>query len=144
MSDERFSSVWDAIEDTPEQSEEMRMRSSLMIALQDEMERSGKTQKAIAQRFGITQPRVSDLKRGKIELFGLPSLLTIAKTAGLQVGISITGLTPRSEAPIRTRTSAGVRAPKPPVSKGTTVKQAKKPKTVAKPKVATAKRIDVA
>lgn len=147
MSEERFTSVWDAIEETPEQSEEMRMRSSLLIALQEEMARSGKTQKAIAQRFGITQPRVSDLKRGKIDLFGLPSLLTIAKTAGLQVEMSITGRTPLSEAPVRT--TGAVKAKRVPKAatvktKTYTAKTADGAKAAPRAKVAPATRIDVA
>jgi predicted XRE-type DNA-binding protein len=35
MSNERFDSVWDAIEDTPAQAENMRLRSSLMMALKE-------------------------------------------------------------------------------------------------------------
>ncbi len=33
MSSERFASVWDAIEDTPEAAENMKLRSALMISL---------------------------------------------------------------------------------------------------------------
>lgn len=150
MKAERFTSVWDAIEDTPEQSEEMRMRSSLMIALQEEMVRTGKTQKAIAQHFGITQPRVSDLKRGKIDVFGLPSLLHMAKTAGLQVEMTITGGTSLYEAPIRkTGTAVAKRVPRPATAKAHTVKERvaaaeAKAKAAPKPKVAKAKRANVA
>ena len=34
MSEKRFNSVWDAIEDTPQQAASMRVRSELMMALQ--------------------------------------------------------------------------------------------------------------
>ena len=33
MSNEKFASVWDAIEDTPEEAENMKLRSGLMMAL---------------------------------------------------------------------------------------------------------------
>jgi len=35
MSKQRFSSVWDAIEDTTEEAENMKLRSTLMIALKN-------------------------------------------------------------------------------------------------------------
>jgi predicted XRE-type DNA-binding protein len=67
---ERFASVWDAIESTPALAANMRLRSSLMIALKDHITREGLSQSQAAKVFDVTQPRVSDLMRGKIELFG--------------------------------------------------------------------------
>ena len=86
MSNERFDSVWDAIEDTPAQAENMRLRSSLMMALKERISREGLTQSQAARVFGVTRPRVSDLMRGKIELFGLDSLVNMAAVAGLRAG----------------------------------------------------------
>ena len=45
----------------------------------------------IAELFGVTQPRVSDLKRRKIEVFGLDALVDMAAVAGLRVKTSLTG-----------------------------------------------------
>jgi predicted XRE-type DNA-binding protein len=59
--------VWDAIEDTPEKAENMRFRSSLMIALKEHLVASGLSQRQIAKHFGVTQPRVSDFMHGKID-----------------------------------------------------------------------------
>ena len=89
MPAKRFDSVWDAIEDTPAQSENMKLRSSLMIALQEHITRAGLSQAKAAKLFGVTQPRVSDLMRGKIDLFGLDTLVNMAAAAGLQVRMSI-------------------------------------------------------
>ena len=54
----------------------MRARSELMMALQGWAKTSGNTQAQAAKLFGITQPLISDLVRGKISLFshahGLP------------------------------------------------------------------------
>ncbi|MHA6645984.1 helix-turn-helix domain-containing protein [Mesorhizobium sp. A623] len=85
MSNERFSSVWDAIEDTPAQAENMKLRSALMMALKDHIARSGLSQSQAAKMFGVTQPRISDLTRGKIEVFGLDALVNMAAAAGLHV-----------------------------------------------------------
>jgi predicted XRE-type DNA-binding protein len=89
MSQKRFHSVWDAIEDTPAQAENMRVRSSLMIALRNHITSSGLNQSQAAKLLGVTQPRVSDLMRGKIELFGIDSLVNMAADAGLQVEIQV-------------------------------------------------------
>jgi predicted XRE-type DNA-binding protein len=89
MSNERFDSVWDAIEDTKAQAENMRLRSSLMMSLKEHVSREGLTQSQAAKVFGVTQPRVSDLMRGKIELFGLDSLVNMAAAAGLHVELRV-------------------------------------------------------
>jgi predicted XRE-type DNA-binding protein len=89
MSNERFASVWDAIEDTPAEAENMKLRSALMMALKGHIERAGLSQSQAAERFGVTQPRVSDLVRGKIDLFSLDALVNMASAAGLHVEIRI-------------------------------------------------------
>ncbi len=89
MNSESFASVWDAIEDTPTQAENMKLRSALMMALKDHIARSGLTQAQAAKAFGVTQPRISDLTRGKIDLFGLDTLVNMAASAGLHVELRV-------------------------------------------------------
>ncbi|MGH8475642.1 MAG: helix-turn-helix domain-containing protein [Methylococcales bacterium] len=89
MSNERFASVWDAIEDTSEEAENMKLRSTLMMALRDHITRTGLSQSQAAKLFGVTQPRVSDLIRGKISLFSLDALVNMAAAAGLHVEIRV-------------------------------------------------------
>ena len=85
----RFASVWDAIEGTPEKAENMKLRSSLMITLKGHLASTGLNRAQIAELFGVTQPRVSDLMRGKIDVFGLDALANMAATAGLRVKLSV-------------------------------------------------------
>ena len=85
MSTKKFASVWDAIENTSEETENMKLRSALMIALKSHISRSGLSQSEAAKLLGVTQPRVSDLVRGKINLFGLDALVNMAAAAGLHV-----------------------------------------------------------
>ncbi len=87
MSNERFASVWDAIE--PAQAENMRLRSSLMMALKDYIAREGLSQSQAAKVFGVTQPRVSDLLRGKIDLFALDTLVNMIARTGQHVELRI-------------------------------------------------------
>ena len=89
MSSEHFDSVWDAIEDTPQESENMRLRSRLMTALSERITTQAWTQKQAAGRLGVTQPRISDLVRGKIDLFSLDSLVNMVAAAGLHVEMSV-------------------------------------------------------
>ncbi|MGH8555857.1 MAG: helix-turn-helix domain-containing protein [Methylococcales bacterium] len=89
MSNERYSSVWDAIEDRSEEAENMKLRSTLVMALKDHIARTGLSQLQAAKLFGVTQPRVSDLMRGKINLFGLDALVKMAAAAGLHVEIRV-------------------------------------------------------
>ncbi len=86
---QRFASVWDAIEDTPAEAENMKLRSELLLALKGRIAQLGMTQAQAAKLFGVTQPRVSDLMRGKINLFGLDALVNMATVAGLHVELRV-------------------------------------------------------
>ena len=89
MSTDSFASVWDAIEDTPAQAENMKLRSALMMALEQHIRAQGWTQAEAARRLSVTQPRVSDLLRGKIGLFGLDTLVNMVVAAGMRVEMQI-------------------------------------------------------
>ena len=89
MSNERFASVWDAIEDTPAQAENMKLRSTLMMALKDHIARESLSQAQAARLLGVTQPRVSDLMRGKVDLFSLDTLVNMLASAGLHVEMRV-------------------------------------------------------
>jgi predicted XRE-type DNA-binding protein len=64
----------------PEKAAEMEMRAQLLIGL----ERSRMTQAESAKVLGVTQARVSDLKRGKIDRFSMDLLVRLAARAGLK------------------------------------------------------------
>ncbi len=89
MKKKRYASVWDAIEDSPAEAENLKLRSTLMIALKAHLASSGLSQAQMAKLFGVTQPRVSDFLRGKINLFGLDALVNMASAAGLHVKMSV-------------------------------------------------------
>lgn len=86
---QRFTSVWDAIEDTPQQAASMRARSELMMNLTEVIRERGMTQGDAAELFGVTQPRMSDLMRGKINLFSLDTLIDMAATAGMSPTVKV-------------------------------------------------------
>jgi len=84
MKMESFENVWDAIEDTPQEAENMKIRCDLMIDLKEYINRLNLTQEEAAKKMGVTQPRVSDLLRGKIDRFTLESLINMAFGLGLK------------------------------------------------------------
>ena len=89
MANERFESVWDAIEDTPEEALNMRLRSDLMIQITRRVKEWNVTQKEAAQRLGITQPRLNDLLNGRINKFGLDALVNLTGPAHFHVELTL-------------------------------------------------------
>lgn len=89
MTKHRFESVWDAIESDPREAANLRARADLMIALQEHVRRRSMTQAEAARLLRITQPRVSDLMRGKIDLFSVDTLVDLLGRAGASVKLSV-------------------------------------------------------
>jgi predicted XRE-type DNA-binding protein len=85
-----FESVWDALEDTSTEAENMKLRSSLMIAISEAVSAWHVTQMDAARRLGVTQPRLNDLLRGRVGKFSLDALVSLAVRAGLAVHLEIT------------------------------------------------------
>jgi len=67
----------------------MKLRPVLMMALKDHSTRTGMSQAQAGRRFGVTQPRVSDLMSGKISLFALDALVNMATAAGLRIELRV-------------------------------------------------------
>ena len=72
-----------------EEAAHLRLRSLLMIELRKLIEARDLTQKEAAALFGVTQPRVSDLVRGKIALFSLDTLVDMLAHAGARVELVV-------------------------------------------------------
>ena len=86
---QKFDSVWDAIEERPALAENLKLRSALMRELEKHITEQGLTQAVAAKKFGVTQPRISDLMRGRIELFSIDMLVNMLSTAGLRVKLNV-------------------------------------------------------
>ena len=84
----RFASVWDAIE-KPAEAASLKARAEVAHVLIAELERRSLTQSRAAVLLGVTQPRISDLMRGRLDLFSLESLVEMAGRAGFRVGIKL-------------------------------------------------------
>jgi predicted XRE-type DNA-binding protein len=73
----------------PEEAEHLRLRSELMIRLSRLIESRGLTQAKAAKLLGVSQPRVSDLVRGKIDLFSIDTLVDMLAHAGVRVNLTV-------------------------------------------------------
>ena len=67
----------------------LRLRSAMMDALIAEIEKQGLTQAQVAKRLGVTQPRISDLMRGKLHLFSIDNLVALLAAVGLRVEMKV-------------------------------------------------------
>ena len=72
-----------------EEAEYLQIRSTLMIALHNIISDRKLTQVSAAKLFGVSQPRISDLVRGKIELFSIDMLVTMLSRAGVHVTVAL-------------------------------------------------------
>lgn len=70
-----------------EKAEHLRIRSTLMGAVRSVIEDRGLIQAEAAKLFGVTQPRISNLVRGRVELFSIDTLVDMLARAGIQVDV---------------------------------------------------------
>ena len=74
---------------SPAESSNLRIRSQMITALRKFIEKEGLTQADAAKRLKVSQPRISDLTRGKISRFSLDTLVNMLTDAGLVVDFRI-------------------------------------------------------
>lgn len=75
--------------DTPEEAEDLKIRSRLMIKIADPIEAQGWSQKVAAKECGVTVPRVDALIKGHINQFSIDALVSIAARLGQTVSIDM-------------------------------------------------------
>jgi len=73
----------------PEEALNLKVRSDLMIEISKLIEERGLTQTAAAELLRVTQPRISDLVRGKIDRFSVDSLIEMLGHAGANVSFVV-------------------------------------------------------
>jgi predicted XRE-type DNA-binding protein len=84
-----YESVWDALADTPEQAANLRARADLMRQIAEVIQAEGWKQIEAAEKCGVTQPRISDLLRGRVSRFSLDALVNIATAIGRRVHVEL-------------------------------------------------------
>lgn len=71
-----YTNIFEAVAESAEEASELQTRSDLMIVLRDIINDRKWNQKEAAEKLGLTQPRVSDLKNGKLDKFSIDLLMT--------------------------------------------------------------------
>lgn len=82
-------SVFDDLNFEPVEAENLKIRAALMRTLEQEIEKRNLTQAQAAEILGITQPRVSDLIRGKINLFTIDMLVNMLAKLNINVSFIV-------------------------------------------------------
>jgi predicted XRE-type DNA-binding protein len=72
-----------------EEAEHLKLRSELMIEIRKVIKARRLTQAAAAALFGVSQPRISDLVRGKIDLFSIDTLIDMLAHGGVRVSFVV-------------------------------------------------------
>jgi predicted XRE-type DNA-binding protein len=72
-----------------DEAEHLRVRADLLIQIQQALKVRGLTQAEAAKILGVTQPRVSDLVRGRIDLFSVDSLIDMLARLGVRVKLVV-------------------------------------------------------
>jgi predicted XRE-type DNA-binding protein len=73
-----------------DEAEHLRVRADLLIQIQQALRVRGLTQTEAAKLLSVTQPRVSDLVRGRIDLFSVDSLIDMLARLGVRVKLVVT------------------------------------------------------
>ncbi|MCX7114805.1 MAG: helix-turn-helix transcriptional regulator [Gammaproteobacteria bacterium] len=82
-------SVFDDLGFDEAESENLKIRSSLMRAIEKYILENNLTQKAAAKLMGVYQPRISDLIQGKIDKFTIDMLVNMLSKAHVTISLVI-------------------------------------------------------
>ena len=82
-----FASVWDALEDTPEQASALRLRSDLLYAIVTSIDSRDTTRTQVEALLGVTPSRLDDVLQGRIDALSLEDLVVLAGRAGVTIRV---------------------------------------------------------
>ena len=72
----------------PDEAANLQLRSDLMIQLSKRLAALRVTQAHAARLLGVSQPRVSDLMRGRIDRFSIDMLIKLLGKVGVEVRVT--------------------------------------------------------
>jgi predicted XRE-type DNA-binding protein len=72
-----------------QEAEYLMIRSRLMLEVDQFVKKSGLTQLEASKKLGITQPRLNDLLRGKIQKFSIDALVKMLSRIGVHVDVNV-------------------------------------------------------
>ena len=81
-----------------EEAAHLEVRSTLMFTIRQLIQDRCLTQAKAAKLLGVSQPRISDLVRGRIDLFSIDSLVDMLARAGIKVAVTFSSTPQRGAA----------------------------------------------
>lgn len=87
---EAYNNIWDVIEPNAKAAASLRIRADLMNVIIENIRARGYSQSNAAKILGITQPRVSNLMNGRIDLFSTDMLVDMLADLDLKVDVKVT------------------------------------------------------
>ncbi len=84
-----YQSVWEALEETPQEVQLMRLRAQLMQAIEQHVRGMSQPLSAVAAGLHIPENRLVEILEGSIDDFSLDELAEIAARAGLRLSIDV-------------------------------------------------------
>ena len=85
----RYTNAFEAVGFPPIEAEHLRIRADLMTEVERLIEARGLTQAEAAKALQVSQPRISDLMRGKIDRFSIDTLVEMLSRAGADVTVKV-------------------------------------------------------
>ena len=85
----RYANAFEAVGFKSIDAEHLRIRADLMLEVERLIAARGLTQAEAAKLLHVTQPRISDLTRGKIERFSIDTLIEMLSRAGADVTVKV-------------------------------------------------------
>lgn len=85
---ERFISVWDAIIDDQGERESLKIKSTLMIKVEQYIKDHNLTQQQAADLMGVTQPKISTIVNGRLDKLTIDMLVNILAKVGVKISMS--------------------------------------------------------
>lgn len=82
-------SIFDDLGFDATEAANLKIRAILMRAVEQELDKKNMTQLQAAKLLGVSQPRISDLRRGKIHLFTIDVLVNMLSKLGKPVSLVI-------------------------------------------------------
>lgn len=81
--------IFDDLGFEPAEAANLKIRAALMRAVEEELSKKNMTQFQAAKLLGVSQPRISDLRRGKLHLFTIDILVNMLAKLGKPVSLVI-------------------------------------------------------
>jgi predicted XRE-type DNA-binding protein len=85
-----YSSPFELLSDDADEISNLKLKANMMIAIRSLIERKGWSQSDAARELGVSQPRISNLKNGKIDKFSVDMLMELLVKLGFKFEFNYT------------------------------------------------------